>query len=264
MLDGMFHNHIKSSWQPKALAKIQGLIDEVGQELQVLGPNPKDMSLSSVVDLTLNKISTGDITSRCSGLVDSLLEDYPVFPGFDMTFEGTRNLANALAYLQKKNACLKDTVTAELYGLFAEKLNAAFTEDVDSNHLERFVKLKDHLIAFVSSVIGASSPETSEPSALALNLRIFDASQGSIAQFKDKDQLLRGLNRAVLLEAVNVYGMLQELSIMLGQMKAEDQLAMLEESEEIASNRAELEKKKKNFQDQFDKIADIDTVRRLI
>jgi hypothetical protein len=42
LLDGLFHNHIKTSWLPRALASMDEQIEQARNQLTALGPSPSD------------------------------------------------------------------------------------------------------------------------------------------------------------------------------------------------------------------------------
>ena len=82
LLDGLFHNHIKISWLPRALASLEPKFEECREKLTSLGPCPTDASIT--VDTVRNRVMQGfkldDLRSGILAKVDTLFAAVPPVP----------------------------------------------------------------------------------------------------------------------------------------------------------------------------------------
>jgi hypothetical protein len=216
MLDGLFHNHIKTEWKPKALDKIQALINNTEKNIKDLGVRPDQLQLQQVVGPIQTRVVWVNLLKECEDLIEKEFEKYPdaniELANIPFTMDGSDLLFNVLSFISMKNRGLFSRVSNALTDLLTNYIKESFKDSVTDLKLERFENLQSEMIKYTAQFIG-----NEKTSSLKKDLNLLHSSTNtnvcSISQFKTKKELVNHAKFALLIELRRVKQCFEEFKI---------------------------------------------------
>jgi len=232
MLDGLFHNHIKEEWQPRAVATIGPMITDCKARIESLGVDPSNLSVTSLTTEVMRRLNHEAIRAGILRIPTEQTESYPSCPQLKSatlatdnswdTWQSSEHLEGILSWIGEKNKSIFTTVVEEIVKIFSLHLERAFAPSVDHRpnldmKLERFQHLCAAMKAFVKAEIGGPRSSLRENLDLCPNAdERRDEKALLIKNYCTKEELTQKITLAVLLEVRSILFRFSELFLREG------------------------------------------------